>query len=322
MNKKITFGIIGAGAMGCRFGAQLFEAGYDVSLYDVWREHIETIQNNGLKIKHGNEEKTIKINAYVEPQINRSYDILIVFTKAQYTDNALNKYSSLISPETYILTLQNGLGNQEFIAKYVGLDRIIVGTTTYSSDLLGPGTIEVGGAGETYITHSKGTSQIVSQVEEAMNRASLSTCVSNNTMVAVWEKLAFNTAINSVTALTGLTTGAVGNHPLGIVLLTKIVEEVGMVASHLDIEIDVKKVVSTLQQVSAPDKAGNHYPSMAQDIAKKQKTEIEAINGAIIREAEKYQILVPYNHAVYSMIKMIEDNYVTNDTIHFQQKVL
>ncbi|KAB2330482.1 2-dehydropantoate 2-reductase [Cytobacillus depressus] len=322
MSKKITFAIIGAGAMGCRFGAQLLEAGFDVTLYDVWKEHIEAIQNHGLIVKRGEEEKVIKIEAYVDPLKDKTYNVLIVFTKAQYTEEALNKYSALISQETYILTLQNGLGNKESIANYVSMDRIIVGTTTYSSDLFKPGVIEVGGSGETLITNLRGTSFVVSKIEEALNKAFLNTRISKNTMIAIWEKLAFNAAINSVTALTGLTTGHVGNHPLGIHLLRKIVEEVAVVARYLDIVIDTESVVNTLLEISAPDKAGNHYPSMAQDIVKKKKTEIEAINGAIIREAEKCKISVPYNQSVYSMIKMIEDNYMPNQTNKFQQKIL
>lgn len=315
MEDKLKFAIIGAGAMGSRFGAQLYEAGYEVTLYDVWEEHIRSIQKNGLIVKQDDKERCIHITAFTEPQQNIEYDVLMIFTKSNYTKSALFKYSSLITPKTYIVSLQNGLGNKELISQYVGLDRAIVGTTTYSSDLFAPGIIEIGGTGETLITHFNGTSSVVGEVEKALNNANIHTHVSPDAMRSIWEKLAFNAAINTTTAITKLTTGQVGNHPFGTEILKNIVEEVVVVAKYLDIEISVERVMNKLKKASLPDTAGNHYPSMYQDIIKKKRTEIEAINGAIIRESEKFQISVPYNRAVYGMIKMIEDYNLINQPV-------
>jgi 2-dehydropantoate 2-reductase len=308
--------VIGAGAMGCRFGSQLFEAGYDVTLYDVWKEHVETIQKQGLKVKRGESEKRIPIKAYDNPcKLTQVYDVIFLFTKSQHTEDALRQYQKVISAKTHLVTLQNGIGNQEAISKYIDQDKIIVGTTTYSSDLHGPGFIEVGGSGEVLITQvQKGDTGMLEKVAEALNKASIQTRVSSNTILAIWEKLAFNAAINTVTAVTRLATGQVGNHLRGIELMRGIVEEVAQVAHHLDIPLDAENVMKKLKEVSHPDSAGDHLPSMLQDVLKKRRTEIDAINGAILREAEKFNINLPYNRTVYNLIRMTEDHYLQQET--------
>lgn len=310
MTQPISIAIIGAGAMGSRFGAQFFEAGHDVTLFDGWKEHVEAIRNNGLRVKRGDTEKTIPIQAYDVPEGNVRYDVVFLFVKSQHTEAALNRYQDLISGQTYVVTLQNGIGNIEAISNYVESERIIAGTTTHSSDLLGPGSIEIGGSGKILITQLKESdSDMPRRIEKLLNDSSLDAQISSDTMVAVWEKLAFNAAINTLTGVTGLATGKVGNHPLGKKVMRGIVDEVGKVAAQLDIVIDVDRVMETLAWVSHPDTSGDHLPSMLQDLLKKRKTEIEAINGAVVRKGKKHGIAVPYNETVYSIVKMIEDHY-------------
>lgn len=310
MKDKLSFAIVGAGAMGCRFGSQLFEAGFEVTLYDVWEEHVQTIQQDGLKVKREGREKIVHIPASVYPIRNERNDVVFLFTKSQFTEEALKRYQALLAPETYVVTLQNGIGHQDLISNYVPLDHIIIGTTTYSSDLHAPGVIETGGSGTTYMTLASNEKNfILDRIVEALNQASIYTEATENTWIAVWEKLAFNAAINTVTTITQLNTGQVGNHPLGFELMRGIVSEVAQVARQIGIEVNPERVMDTLQQVSHPDTAGDHLPSMLQDRLKRKKTEIETINGAIIREAEKWNIPVPYNRTVYSLIKLIEDYY-------------
>lgn len=311
MNKLGSIAIVGAGAMGCRFGSQLFEAGYDVTLYDVWEEHVRTINEHGLKVRRNGTEHVVKIPARTDALPNQTYDVIFLFTKSQFSVDALQRYRALLSPESYLITLQNGIGHQELLSDCVPLERLMIGTTTYSSDLHGPGCIESGGSGMVYVTLAAkdSASSILDWVVDALNRASIHTEATQNTWIAVWEKLAFNAAINTLTAITQLNTGQVGNHPLGIELMRGIVEEVRQVAGHQGIDIQTESVMDALAQVSQPHTAGDHLPSMLQDRLKKKKTEIEAINGAVIREAKKWNVAVPYNQTVYTLIKMIEDHY-------------
>ncbi|AJY76133.1 ketopantoate reductase family protein [Paenibacillus beijingensis] len=311
MNVSVSIAVVGAGSMGGLFGARLAEAGCAVTLYDTWKEHVDQIQNYGLQVSNGTTDKTFRIPAFDSPQADKPYHYVIVFTKNQHTEDAINRFRPLFGPDTYVVSLQNGIGSIEILPKYFPRERIIVGVTTCSSDLLGPGAIKSGDVGTTYVAKlSDDNPDSAHSFAALLNEAGLPAAVSGDTLKIIWEKLAFNAAINPVCAITRMFAGEAENHPLGKQLTRFIIEEVTSVANQLGIGIDSEQIAEKLHQACLPEHSGHHLPSMLQHVLKKQSTEIEAINGAVIRLAEQLKIDVPHNRTVYQLIKMMEEKYM------------
>jgi 2-dehydropantoate 2-reductase len=302
--------VIGAGAMGCLYGSSLKKSGAEVWLYDVWQEHIDKINRDGLIISDGKYSKKININATTNIEEISNADLIIIFTKSMHTENAILKALKIMNTNTVVLTLQNGLGNIEIISKYINKENIIAGITTYASDLKGPGEIEAKGSGITKIMPLGTASREVAEVLfKLLNESGINTEISNDVMIDIWEKVAFNAALNTLTALTFLTVGQLGETPEGFELAKTISSEVVKVANAKGIKANEKKVHQIIEDVFDPEMSGDHKPSMLQDRLFKRKTEIESICGQVLLEAEKYNIKVDHIETVYKLIKTIEKNY-------------
>jgi len=300
--------VVGAGAMGCLFGGFLQEKGHRVVLADVWRQHIEEMNTNGLRIETSQGERKIRVSAKFIHEVEGQPDLLIIFTKTFHTENALKTAKGIIGNETVVLTLQNGLGNVETIEKFVPRERIIAGITNFPSDLIGPGMVRSLGYGETIIMQAHGeiTPQL-EKVRQALNDAGFNCKISKEVFDSIWEKVAFNAAMNSVTAVTGLTVGQLGANPEGVKLARRIVEEAIAVAGKKGLGANKEAVLNTLERVFV-EHAG-HKPSMLQDILARRKTEIEAINCAIVKEAEKEGIPTPTTEVLCSLVRILEQSY-------------
>ncbi|NGM83912.1 2-dehydropantoate 2-reductase [Paenibacillus sp. 7124] len=308
MKSSPRIAVLGAGAMGSRIGAHLFEARYAVVLYDSWKDHVAEIQRNGLRIVHEHSARTLRIKAANRPLPGEVYDYVLLLTKSGQTEEALAGFRDIIGPDTHVVSLQNGIAGIEILPRYIPKERILVGVTTYSSDLLGPGAVQIGGSGITYLSRlSGGSSPAVDTLEAIFNAAGFQTVVSEDAMQVIWEKLAFNASINPVTALTRLNAGEAGTHPLGIELMSSIVGEVAAVGHRLGINVRTDEVMNQLRRACEPEACSDHLPSMLQDVLKGRKTEIEALNGAVIRLADDFGMDIPYNRALYQMVKMLDE---------------
>lgn len=302
--------IIGAGAMGCRYGSSLHSAGAEVWLYDVWKDHIDRINKHGLTIHDDENICNIKINATTEIETIPKPDVVIIFTKSMHTENAMVEVLKIIDNKTIILTLQNGLGNIETISKYTDIENVIAGVTNYASDLIAPGEIEAKGSGITKIMAlGKASENAAKQIYSLLNEGGIHTKISKNVLVDVWEKVAFNVALNTLTALTFLTVGDLGRTSEGLEMAKTLAAEVIMVAKKRGIDANLDNVYATIESVFSPQMSGDHKTSMLQDRLFKKKTEIEGICGGVITEAEKNDLEVPHIETIYKLIKIIEKNY-------------
>ena len=146
---KIT--VIGAGAMGSLFGALLAESGCEVWLFDVWLEHVMMINEKGLRIEREGKRRAVKLNATAETDRLGKADLIIIFVKSTQTADAAKTAQAIIEPNCPVLTLQNGMGNADIIAKTIGAKCVVAGTTSHGATLLGPGSIRHAGVGPTVI---------------------------------------------------------------------------------------------------------------------------------------------------------------------------
>ena len=304
---KIT--IVGAGAMGSLFGGLLAESGNEVCLLDIWKEHVETINEKGLWIEGLSGDRFIKIKAVTEPiEIGGISDLLIIFVKSYNTENAAKSIFSLVGENTTILTLQNGLGNFEILSDIFGQKKVIAGTTSYGATILGPGRVRHAGIGPTVIGELNG--QTIARTEkfaQILTQAGIKTDTSDNVLGLVWSKLLVNVGINALGVLLKVKNGELikGKHSLKfqrelVEEALEIAEKKGIKLIHQDM---VKEVASICEKTSV------NINSMLQDVLKKRKTEIDFINGAIVREGEKLNLSTPVNQVITDLIKAIEEAY-------------
>jgi 2-dehydropantoate 2-reductase len=300
--------IAGSGAMGCRFGSMLFEAGNDVLLVDGWPNHVEAINNKGLEIVNEKGTYIQGITASFPHEARGEVDLLIVFTKAMQTDFMVHSCKHLISEETRVLTLQNGIGNIETLEKYVSKDRLIAGVTTFGTELIGPGKIQALGSGIVQIMQVDGEeTNEIQTIANVMNEAGMNVEISSEVFVSIWNKVAFNCVLNTLCTLMKNTVGAVGSYSEIEEVIIEIVDEIVLVAHAENVLIEKNEIVNMIMKVFDPFMAGNHLPSMLQDMENGRKTEIDYLNGAIVKKAELYQIPVPVNRLISHLIKMMEE---------------
>jgi len=301
--------VLGAGAMGSLFGGLLAEAGNQVTLIDIWKEHVDAINTKGLKIDETKGVKTVKeVKATTDPSQVDPVELLIVFVKSTVTEVALESAKSIVGDNTTIITLQNGLGNIEQIEKVVGKGRIIAGVTSHGSTLLGPGCIRHAGRGDTYLGEIDGRiTKRLNRIAEVFNRAGIKCRVETDILSLIWSKLIINVGINALTAITGLKNGDIVKYPEAEEILEQAVEEAVRVAQSRGIKLQYDDPVAHTKEVCRL--TAQNRSSMLQDVLNMRKTEIEMINGAVVREGEKVGIPTPVNRVLTNLVVTIQKTY-------------
>ena len=301
--------ILGAGALGSFVACRLSLIGNDVTLVDVIPELIETINSQGGFIYEDSTGSVlVKLKASSYDELENDMDLVILLTKTMHSESAIESIRPHLGSNTYFMTLQNGLGNIERIEKYVPIERIIVGTTLGESNPVAPGHIFTSGSAPTSIMSADGImNSMVQNVCDMFNEAGIQTSIEENIMASIWEKVAFNCATNTMASVCRLcdkyTLGTCETQSLSF----KIAHEVCMVANMIGISANEEKVVEKL--TTSWKIRGDHFPSMAQDVFSKRKTEIEAINGAVYNKALELGVDVPYVETMYRLVRCIEQNY-------------
>lgn len=301
--------VIGAGSMGSLYGGFLAKENHDVYLIDVFESHVNAINQKGLCIIEDGKEMYIKnIKATTEASEVGIVDLAIVFVKSTITDTAVRQNREIFGENTIVLTLQNGLGNIEKINTVVDLKQIIAGTSANGANIVEPGKINHAGNGDTVIGEIDGIlSSRIKGLRDLLNIPRLGPCVvSNNVMGLLWDKLLVNVGINPITALTGLKNGELLEHKESMNLLEAAVNEGINVANALGIKLGFTDAQHCKDVARG---TGNNISSMLSDIKNKRKTEILNINGAIVREGAKHNILTPINETLTNLILLKEKNF-------------
>jgi 2-dehydropantoate 2-reductase len=299
--------IMGAGAMGGLFGGLLAFSGEEVWLVEIREDHIQALVSTGLTVEEGSKKQIIPVHATKETASIGKADLILFLVKAYHTEKAVSDALVLQKEETVFLTLQNGLGNEEAICKRVDPRKVILGVTNQGATLLGPGRIRHAGWGKTYIGELDGkVTDRVTRFAQVFTRAGIETEVSSNIQGLVWNKLLINVGINPVAALTGLRNGYLLDSPETLRLMEALVSEALAVARKKGILIEGNPI----EKVKAVAEATRENRcSMGQDFDNRRKTEIDAINGAVVREAERLGISVPYNQVITDLVKVIEKTF-------------
>ena len=302
--------IVGAGAMGSLFASYLARILRDLWVYDIWQEHIDAINKEGLLVVRGGEEFRICLKATCNPNEPGIVDLVIFLVKYIHTCQAVQDAAPMIGPGTAVLTLQNGIGNVEILQEVVPAEQILLGLTTLPSELLGPGRIEDSclGQGDTYFWPLVGEpDERAKRICSIFNEAGIHTEISPDIHLKIWKKLVVNCGPSALAAITRLKAGDLAARAETWPILECVVSEIVEVAQRKGIPITKDEAGVFLRQVI--QEGLDHVPSMLADILKKRKTEVECLNWAVVLEGQKLGIPTPVNQILFYLIRIIEETH-------------
>ena len=298
--------IVGCGAVGSLFAAHLATlADVEVWAYDVVPEHVAAINRDGLRLT-GRADILARLQARTDPAEIPACEFGIVATKSMFTAPAIAATAPLFA-DGAVCSVQNGVGNEELIAERVA--RVIRGTTFPAGHVVAPGVVEMDTGGDTWIGPFEERPAAMAEVErlaEALTRSGMSTKALADARGAQWTKLIFNAASNPLGALTGLTHGRLCEQPGCRRLISGLIAEGSAVATALGITLDSdpEALIEHAAKV-----AYDHRASMLQDVIARRNTEIEALNGGIVRFGRDTGVPTPLNEAIVALILGVERSW-------------
>jgi 2-dehydropantoate 2-reductase len=297
--------VVGCGAVGSLFAASLAQLDdVEVWAYDLARDHVDAINRDGLRLTgagdvHGHPRATT--DAAELP----ACDFGIVATKAMHTDAAVAATAHAFA-DGCVATVQNGLGNEEAIARHC--ERVIRGTTFPAGKLLEPGVVQWDVKGDTTFGPFEEKPAPFAEVErlaDACTRAGMPARAVQDARGPQWRKVIFNAATNPLGALTGLTHGRVCERPDLRSLVTALVDEGKAVAGAQGIVLDADPE-ELIDYAARPEVAYGHKASMLQDVEARRATEVDYLNGGIVEYGRRHGIPAPTHEAIWALVKGVE----------------
>lgn len=304
--------IAGAGAMGSRFGIMLHQNNHEVILIDGWQAHIDLINQNGLKANLNGEEVIAKIPAYHQDQlaeVDFAAELVIVFTKAMQLDAMMQAIQGMLQTETKVLCLLNGIGHEEVIQKYVPFENILLGNTMWTAGMVGPGEVKLFGNGTVDLQNlGEGQEEIAKETAKVLTEAGLNARYADNILASIYKKACVNGTMNCLCTILDSSMADFGETAPADFIVENIVKEFLAVAKAEKVELDLDEVLAQIKGCYNRETIGEHHPSMHQDlITNNRLTEIDYINGAIVRKGEKYNIPTPYCAFLTSLVHSKEE---------------
>jgi 2-dehydropantoate 2-reductase len=300
--------ILGAGSLGCAIGGTLAAAGSDVTLIARSREHVDAVNARGLVMRNADGgEHVVEVSAATDARGLAPADMVIVLVKSFHTETAIEGYKSAIGSNTIVMSLQNGLGHEEVLANAVGRERLLAGKTYVGGVFLAPGVVRAGVQGKLTLIGEPtgGISERAQRVAAEFERAGLKTTVSSNINGVIWDKLLVNTATGALSAITRLPYGSLYALPELEATAVVAVAEAMAVARAKGVTLSIKAPIDAWRMAGAglgPD----FKASMLQSLEKGSVTEIDFINGAVVREGERLGVSTPVNRTLVACVKGIE----------------
>jgi 2-dehydropantoate 2-reductase len=300
--------VVGCGAVGSLFAANLAQLDdVEAWAYDLARDHVDAINANGLRLS-GAGDVVGRLRATADAEELPACDFGIVATKAMHTEPAIAATAHAFVDGS-VCTVQNGLGNEEALAGHVA--RVIRGTTFPAGRVVEPGHVQWDVKGDTTLGPFEPSPAPLEEVErlaEACTRAGLPTEAVADARGPQWRKVIFNAATNPIGALTGLTHGRVCEDAALRKLVSGLVDEGKAVAAAQKIVLDADPE-ELIDHAARPDVAYDHKASMLQDVEARRATEIDYLNGGIVRFGRELGVPTPLNEAILALVKGLETSW-------------
>ncbi len=289
--------VMGAGAVGCYYGAMLARAGHTVVL--IGRPaHVEAVNAHGLRLQTKTFDDHLPMAASTEPDAVQGADLVLFCVKSTDTEAAAAQIAPHLAPGALVLTLQNGVDNDARVRSVLA-NEVAAAVVYVATEMAGPGHVKHHGRGELVIAPSRRSEEVARHLEAA----GVATQISGNVRGALWAKLILNCAYNALSAVTQLPYGVL-IHGTGVTgVIRDVVAECLAVAKAEGVEVvgDTDAAVRGIPQ-SMP----SQYSSTAQDLARGKLSEIDHLNGLIVRRGEALGVPTPANRVLFVLVKLLE----------------
>lgn len=296
--------VVGAGAMGSVYGAAMAAHGLDVTLVDVSAPLLEAIARDGVRVTSGGEERVVRLPATDQPAAIGPVDVVFFYVKGYHTPGAMALAAPLVDPGTAVVTLQNGWGNGDVLAARFGPERVVVGVSYHSATALGPGRVarttpdDVPTYVGPFVPAARAAAQRVAAVLAA---GGFHPTLTDDVASEIWKKVTLNAAALPTAALTGYPAAPMADDATLLALVDALAAETVAVGQAAGLNVDLGERIAAIHQTLR--RAGLGKASMLQDVEADRRTEIETINGAVVRLGEQHGIDVPLNLAMLALVR-------------------
>lgn len=305
--------IVGPGAIGSLFGTFLIKAKEEIHFLDHNQKRVQRLKKDGIKMEGISGSHHVDIDIAANSKDIGISDLVIICVKSYDTEEAIKDAKYLIGDNTQVLTLQNGVGNVQILEEAVGDERVIGGITSQGANVKDWGHVIHAGRGDAVIgKRDKKILGPIRDVAKVLNRAGFPTKISKDIDSVIWSKLIINVGINALTALTRLNNGRLLEFDGTKAIMKKAVSEAVKVAKRKRIKLIYDDPIQKVESVCKA--TAKNVSSMLQDVLKKRKTEIDFINGAVVRQGANFNIPTPANETLTNLIKTIESSYIKQVT--------
>lgn len=293
--------IAGTGALACLFAARIAGSGNEVTMLGSWHEGLAALRRHGVRLldlEGSTQNYPVKIME--GPACKGNFQQSLVLVKSWQTERVTNQLNECLSANGIALTLQNGLGNYEILMGILGPERVALGVTTVGARMLEPGYVQHTGVGKV----SLGAHPNLGRLADLLQEAGFKVELVSDPMSLLWGKLVINAAINPLTALLRVTNGELLKRPAARELLAEAAREAALVATSQGINLPYADPVIAVEEVAR--NTASNISSMLQDVSRGANTEIEAINGTIIRVGEQSGVPTPVNRMLWQLVKSLD----------------
>lgn len=306
--------VMGAGAVGSVFGGLLAESGQDVSFIGR-KSYMDAISQNGLKISGiwgGHLINNIKVFISIGDIGKADFDFILLTTKSFDTENAVQELMPLVGPKTLIVALQNGLGNIETIARIAGKEHTVGARVIFGVEFVAPGHFKVTVIADKVLLGTI-TQQIpqkrIAEITQMLTKAGIPTDTTDEIEKFIWTKVLYNCCLNALSALLDTCYGKLGDFTPTREIMRAVISEVLTVAKSRGIDMGFPDATTYekvfYEKLLPPTYA--HHASTLQDLKSGKRTEIEALNGAIVRLGKEKSVPAPVNWTLTQLIHAREE---------------
>ena len=305
--------VFGLGALGTVFSCLLKKKGHQVVGLD--REPVLTaIREHGVKVTGIWGEHTAQLDdlqTSVEKLHERDFDLVILSVKSFDTEAITRQLAYVLNPETYLLLAQNGYGNYEAAARSIPENRLILGRVIFGAETVNLGHSKVTVVADDVVIGSPGNlipESILESFARTINEAGIPTRISNEVMKYLWGKIIYNSALNSLGAILEVNYGKLAENEHSRELMNRIIQEIFSLLQAMGQKTLWPDAATYLQDFYAKlvPSTASHHASMLQDIQRGRRTEIEALNGAVVALGKKYKVHTPVNVVISTLVKTKE----------------
>ena len=296
--------IVGPGAMGLLFASRLKKlTSHEIFLLDYKKERAEFLNKQGIKVEGLKGEFHVYVPVITKEQIDFSPDFVLIFVKAYSTKDAAYELKEIVSEDSCVITLQNGIGNIEILEEVLK-KKVYGGVTAEGATLISTGHVRHAGYGDTIIGPS---SDKLTELRDILNKAGFSTQIRDDIESFLWGKLLINVGINALTAITGLRNGMLIQIEETKFIMHESLREAMEVVKKKKLKLPYEDPFQKTEEVCK--KTAQNISSMLQDVLAQRPTEINFLNGAIVKESKKLGIDTPVNQALTFLIRAIQKTY-------------